>query len=356
MNILYTNFHKAEGGGHTTYVLALTKNAKHNKYVACPESSRLYKALKAQGYEKLISMTFPSKPREFMDIIKATWGLKRVIEKYDIDIIHTNGSQENRLALYASLITRKKFKVIFTKHNSYKIKGRVSQWRFNAWNDAVIFVTDYIYKTIGFSKFTTPIHVIENGIDLDYWKKRQPVETGHILTLVSNAGLSLHKGWTYLTDAIHALPDDLKARLKVMVIGPLEMDDVQALAKTKCSIEFPGFMADARPLLERADIGFLLSYGSEASSFACKEMMGMSLPMIVSDYTSLPKSVDEGCGWMTKLRDAESIKAALLKILSMAPEQLNEMKHNARKKAEANYSIEIMLEKTNEVYESIAMR
>lgn len=353
MNILYTNFHKAEGGGHTTYVLTLTKDTGHNKYVACPESSHLYTSLKGRGHEKLFGMDFPSKPKEIRGIIKAAWKLRRIIEDYDIDLIHTSGSQENRLALYASLLTRKKFKVVFTKHNSYKIKGAISQWRFNTFNDAVIFVSDSVYKTIGFDTFTTPIHVIENGIDLNHWKKTQPIETGHNLTLVTNTGLSLHKGWVYLTDAIAGLPEALKQRVKVQVIGPLELEAEQALAKTKCAIEFPGFMKDSRPLLEKADVGFVLSYASETISFACREMMGMSLPVIVSDYASLPRNVDRSCGWVTTIKNADSIREALMKILSMPPEELSEMKRNARKKAEAEFSADIMVKKTNNVYEEV---
>lgn len=350
MNILYTNLHKTDGGGHTTYVLTLTKDTEHTKYVACPESSHLYAKLKARGFERLLGMSFPSKPKEFFDIIKAVRQLKRIIEEYDIDVVHTNGSQDNRVALYASLFCRKKFKVVFTKHNSYKIKGFVSQWRFNFFNDAAIFVSDSIYKTIGFNKLTPPIHVIENGIDLGYWKKTEGIETGHQLTLISNTALSLHKGWTYLTDAIHELPDELKKRLKIVVLGPLELEAAQALAKTKCSIEFPGYIADARPLLEKADVGFVLSYASETISFACREMMSMSLPVIVSDYASLPRNVDADCGWVTKTKDVQSIKEALITICSMTPEELNEMKRNARKKAEAEFSADLMVQKTNAVY------
>jgi glycosyltransferase involved in cell wall biosynthesis len=273
----------------------------------------------------------------------------------DIDVVHTNGSNDNRMAFYASLFCKKKFKVIYTKHNTYPIKGIVSHWRFNCFNDAAIFVADSIYKTIGIKRITTPVYVIENGINLNWWKKEAPIRTGQEhLTMITNTGLSLHKGWTYLTDAIADLPPDMKKRLKVIVIGMLELEEEQSKARTKCDIDFPGFMDDARPALEQADVGFVLSYNSETSSFACKEMMAMSLPMIVSDYSSLPQRVDKDCGWITQTRNAGSIKEALLKILALSPEDLNAMKRKARAKAEAEYAQEIMIDATNQVYVDIA--
>ena len=43
MKMLYTNFHDGDGGGHTTYVVALARGlaARHEVHVAAPASSRL---------------------------------------------------------------------------------------------------------------------------------------------------------------------------------------------------------------------------------------------------------------------------------------------------------------------------
>lgn len=50
-------------------------------------------------------------------------------------------------------------------------------------------------------------------------------------------------------------------------------------------------------------------------------------------------NVDSGCGWVTITRNADSIREALVNILRMPPpEALDEVKRNARKKAEAEFS------------------
>jgi hypothetical protein len=70
MNILYTNFHYEDGGGHATYILSLLKNSSHNKFVACPPGSALYETPRGQGYDKLIPMEFPGKSKHLRKILE----------------------------------------------------------------------------------------------------------------------------------------------------------------------------------------------------------------------------------------------------------------------------------------------
>lgn len=353
MNILYTNFHKSDGGGHTIYILSLLKNKEHNKFVACPPTSLLYTMLQNQGYDKLIPVEFPGKPKDYKDIIKNTLALKKAIATHDIDIVHTNGSNDNRMALYASLISRKKFKVVFTKHNAIPIKNAVSRMRLKWFNDAVIFVGDLL-DYLGLDKKHPRFHVIPNGIDLEHWKRKETVHTGAHLNLISHAGASRHKGWHHIMEAIAKLTEEEKKRLTVTMLARHEEEMEKELAEAGqiCDFRFPGFFADVRPELENADIGFVLSY-KEAYSFACKEMMAMSLPVITSDFFILADTVDPEDGWVTRMKDSDSILQVLRQILSMSPEEINAMKNAARKKAEARFSIAGMINKTNALYDSI---
>lgn len=354
MNILYTNIHRNDGGGHTVYILSLLRNnPEHSIFVACAPTSLLYTTLRDQGYDKIIPIEFPGKLKQLRSLVENTLALKRAIEKYQIDIVHTNGSNDNRMALYASWITRKKFKVVFTKHNVIKIKGWLSRLRLKWFNDAAIFVANLL-EPLGLDKTHPRYHVIANGIDLEHWKRTQPVATGRHLTLISHAGASRHKGWQHLMEAIAGLEEEEKKRLTVVMLARHEEEMEKELAEAGriCDFRFPGFMADVRPELEKADIGFLLSY-KEACSFSLREMMAMSLPMITSDFFTLAEFVDPGCGWVTKMKDSESIRAALRKILALSPEQMDLMKKAAREKAEAYFAIEAMIRETNAVYDQV---
>ena len=135
MNILYTHFHREDGGGHTTYIPTLLQNSRHNSFVACPPTSMLFTTLRERGYANLIPMDFPGKPKHYKEIVKNALLLRRAVVDHDIDIVHTNGSPDNRMALYISLFTGKKFKVVLTKHNTIRIKNAVSRLRMRKFND-----------------------------------------------------------------------------------------------------------------------------------------------------------------------------------------------------------------------------
>ncbi|MDL2316480.1 glycosyltransferase, partial [Desulfovibrio sp. OttesenSCG-928-A18] len=349
MNILYTNFHLREGGGHTTYIRNLLENPRHRTFVACPAGSKLYTLLEAEDFAGLIPMEFPSTVKDLGGIVRNSLALRRCILEHDIDIVHTNGSADNRIAMYTRWITRRNFKVVFTKHNMQKIQGFISKLRLNRFNDAVIFVSESVRETTSPGRDNPRYHVVEHGIDLDYWRKNTAPATGRHLRLISTAGTQKHKGWMHMIEAVSALPEEDRKRISVSVLGRHKRD---SSLFPGCKVHFPGFLDDPRPLLEQADIGFVLSY-KEASSFASREMSAMSLPVISSDFPNHTRNIDQSCGWVTRAGDADSIRRVLRAILDMPAEEITQMKLAARKKAEAYFSLKTMLERTNAVYDAV---
>ena len=62
---------------------------------------------------------------------------------------------------------------------------------------------------------------------------------------------------------------------------------------------FVGLLDDVRPFLAALDLGFVLSSRVETISFACREMMAMGLPVVVTDVAGLPENVEDGVdGWI----------------------------------------------------------
>lgn len=349
MNILYTNFHYGDGGGHTTYIEALLDNPLHTQYVACAPGSKLYEKLNEQGYDRLIPIEFPFKVQELPAIWKNARLLKRTIEEHDIDIVHTNGSADNRMMLYIKPFLRRPCKIVFTKHNVFPVKGPISRWRFGSFNDAVIFVGDII-RFLQLEP-SPKYHVIPNGIDLEFWQRKHDIATDPArLVLISNAGASRNKGWQYLVQAVAGLEEHEKKRLRIEMLARYRepMKEAEALCDFACL----GFHEDARPFLEKADVGFVLSR-HEASSFACREMLAMGLPLIISDFPVLVEATDDASRWVTKTGDVASIQAALRNILSRSAEELNAMKKAAIIHARENFTVASMIGKTNEVYEAL---
>lgn len=358
MKVLYTNFHSGIGGGHDTYIISLLKNRHIEAHVACPASSQLYKKLKKINYPNLHAIDFSSKPKELKSIITNTQKLIRLINEKDIDIVHTNGSPDNRMVLYASFFS-KKIKVVFTKHNTHPIKGLISKFRLKYFNDAIILVSFSIKKIIPINKENKKLSVIPNGIDLNRWQPAYQ-DPKQVLHLVSIAGTSDYKGWHFLIEALKNLSKDEIARLKVTIVGNMPCDtkiaEVFGDSDVIKAVEFTGYLDDPSPILAVADVGFVLSNAIETISFACREMMAAGLPIIVSDYSGLPENItNEKDGWIVPTGNVDKITETLSKILKLDSQTLLEMKHSAREKAENSFSLETMIDDTQQIYNSVML-
>src|SRR3546814_1809617 len=98
-------------------------------------------------------------------------------------------------------------------------------------------------------------------------------------------------------------------------------------------VMFPGLLDDVRDALACCHAGFVLSY-REALSYACREMMSLGLPALVSNAGGLPENVTDGIdGWIVPVRDVPAMAAALRAMLE-DPARLAAMGAAARRQAE----------------------
>jgi glycosyltransferase involved in cell wall biosynthesis len=97
-----------------------------------------------------------------------------------------------------------------------------------------------------------------------------------------------------------------------------------------------------------ADIGFVLSIGVETISFACREMMAMGKPVLVSDYAGLSENIDNNQdGWIVKQKSTGQIQKFLQKIDEI---DLNKFSQLANKKAKQEFGLDLFISKTIKVY------
>ena len=115
-------------------------------------------------------------------------------------------------------------------------------------------------------------------------------------------------------------------------------------------VSFPGLVDDVRPWLAACDVGYVLSY-QEALSFACRELMALGLPVLVTRVGGLPENVTDGQeGWIVPPRSPELIKVILQKILSQ-PQQLLQMGACARARAEREFGLPAFVQATLAAYQ-----
>ena len=156
-----------------------------------------------------------------------------------------------------------------------------------------------------------------------------------------------------LVEALPSLPAPARAQVHVLVAGKPptaeQMRRIEGLGLAR-QVHFPGLLDDVRPAIAAIDAGFVLSYDVETISFACREMMAMGKPVLVTDYAGLPENIEPGRdGWIVPPRDVAAIAAAVQRMLEQRV-ALPAMGEAAREHAVREFGLPRFIALTEAVY------
>ena len=367
MKLLYTNFHEGDGGGHTTYIreLAAALASRHEVHVAVPPNSRLNREARALPGVFVLDQPFPNGLNKWKQRRRARAQLAAYMRKHDFDIVHVNGSADHRLVL--SAMPSRRPALVWTKHNSKPVRGIGNVLRARR-TDLVIAVCEYTRRELQRTAYRRcRIETVYNGVDIERWSpwpehaakaERSRWDGGDegLLLLGSNAGTASYKGWMDLVEALPLLPADIRRQVRVLMAGvPPKSADLERIAALGASeqVVFPGVLTDARGMVASLDAGFVLSYDVETISFACREMMAMGKPVLLTRYAGLPENIREGeDGWLVPVRDRQAIAAAVTALVEQR-DVLAAMGLAARQHAEREFGLPLFVGRTEEAYERL---
>jgi glycosyltransferase involved in cell wall biosynthesis len=330
MNILYTNFHQRNGGGHASYVanLAQSLSPDHRIVVATPDSSRLFKQVSGLPGVRCVDMRYSTR---LFGMIPQLLRFRKLLKSEPFHIIHTNGSVDHRYAMLARIGLARRPAIIWTKHNTVPIKSFGQTLRARIGTDGAIGVCNHVAALLRDSCYRSrPIEMVRLGIDIEHFHVSSAVERARArrellgdlpddaLVLGSVGGTDRDKGWLVLVQAVSRLEPAQRTRIRLVVAGdPPSPASREAVARLDMSdtVVFPGLVSDVRPLLAACDIGFVLSF-HEAGSYATCETMASGLPALVSDAGGVPELVRHGLdGWVVRAGDADGLVPLLGEIL-----------------------------------------
>jgi glycosyltransferase involved in cell wall biosynthesis len=366
LKLLISNFHDGDGGGHTTYIATLARglSGRHEVHVAAPGGSRLYREASGIAGTRTLAQPFPNGLRKWTARRAARRQLAAYLRAHDFDVVHVNGSADHRLVMAALHGMRRRPKVVLTKHNSKPMRGPGHWWRARHGTDQVIAVCDYTLRALKASAYRRcRLDTVHNGVDIDHFaprtwpdgqpERRQWTGTSTALLLGSSAGTAAYKGWMDLVEALASLPAAARTQVHVLVAGkPPTAEQVQRIDGLGLArqIHFPGLLEDVRPAIAAIDAGFVLSYDVETISFACREMMAMGKPVLVTDYAGLPENIAPGLdGWIVPTRDVAAIAAAVQRMLEQRA-ALPAMGEAAREHAVREFGLPRFIALTEAVY------
>ncbi|WP_109124337.1 glycosyltransferase family 4 protein [Dyella sp. C11] len=364
MKLLYTNFHGGDGGGHTTYIreLAAALAARHEVHVAAPPGSRLNREARALPGVFVVDQPFPNGLNRWKARRRARAQLAAYLREQQFDLVHVNGSADHRLVLAA--MPSKRPALVWTKHNSKPVRGIGNALRARR-TDLVIAVCEYTRRELLHTAYRRcRMETVYNGVDIERWspwstsdvqaeRVRWDGGNSSVFLLGSNAGTASYKGWMDLVQALGLLSEDVRKQVRVIVAGvPPETAELERVAALGLSeqVVFPGVLTDARGMVASLDAGFVLSYDVETISFACREMMAMGKPVLLTRYAGLPENIHEGRdGWLVPVRDRQAIAAAVERLVRQR-HSLPAMGVAAHEHAEHEFGLPLFVERTEAAY------
>ncbi|MGH8786128.1 MAG: glycosyltransferase family 4 protein [Cupriavidus necator] len=374
MKLLLTNAHVGWAGGHTTYIRELAKAlaARHQVFVACPSTSDVYKQSREIPGVEVVAMDFPSKPKNLLHILRVRGQLRDLIRRECFDIVHVNGSPDHRMMMYAMAgLGEPKPKVVYTRHASTAVgKGFSSLLRARIATDHVIAVSHHTARAMSATPYgTCGVTTVHNGVDVTHFFPYDQAATQAVrrqllgdanrskLIVGTVTGFTGYKGTMDLVEAVASLPARDRAAIHILVAG--EPPDAPKLARIhelemEAAITALGVVSHVRPAIAALDVGFVLSHAVETISFACREMMAMAKPVMVTNYAGLPENIAPHVdGWIVQPRSPLQIADCLQEILNHR-EALQEMGAAARRRSELSFDLERFVAGTESVYQRVA--
>lgn len=371
MNILYTNYHGSTTiGGHTIYVMSLLRALaqRHRLTVAVPGGSSLYRLAGDVPGVHRVAQEYPSR---LSKRLAAARSLRRVIVSQKIDVVHVNGSSDHRTVLLACTgMGKRRPRIVLTKHNDIPISYLGAAVRTRMGTDHVIGVCNFVERMLRESPYAArPLSTIANGVDTERytpWPAERALAARNELLgdraakckllVGSNAGTNSYKGWMDMVRAVAQLgasADGVYIALAGAAPTEEQLREVRDLGLAD-RVVFAGMLDDVRPFLAALDVGFVLSYRVETISFACREMMSMGLPVIVSDQGGLPENIDEGVdGWVVSKCAPDAVARVLAGILA-DPRSIDRMSAAARAKSVEHFGLDNFARRTEQVYLGLA--
>ena len=283
-----------------------------------------------------------------------------ILKEFNIALVHTDGPRNTFYAGVAGKLRR--LPVVFHVRDA-------SRDRYDAlscWLSArTILVARALRARFDRSTDDKKFVTVYNGLDLNKFRPKEAVvaaESGRhdadpVVTIVSTGRIEAQKGQKILVEACGFLKNRMAFRLILVgeIVDQAYARGCEALAR-QMGIEdhviWAGYREDMAEILQDADI-FALPSNGEAFSRAVIEAMAVGLPVVATDVGGTKEAVIDGVtGFVVPSGEARTMAE---KMLALAVDEPLRKKFGAeaRKRAEALFSVEGNVQKTVQVYDEL---
>ena len=296
--------------------------------------------------------------------------MARIIKKHRIDIVQTYHFKSDTYGVFVSRLLGVS-KIISSRRDSGDLKSPrqlVLNKIMDRFIDRFIVVCDKVGRSLAesegtnFNKMTT----IYNGVDLNKFhadsnwtvnalKKGSRIKNDDFI-LGTVALFRPEKGYDVFLDGIRRVAFQIK-NMKVVLIGD---GPTYGQCKKYCeqyeledTVVFTGYVENVEKYLNVMDVFCLIPKSNEGFSNAILEAMAMGKPIIATNVGGNSEAILHGeTGLIIPPGDPQRFAEAIMTLYQNATKRL-EMGEKARKRAEALFSLEKMIEEHEKLYEEV---
>jgi glycosyltransferase involved in cell wall biosynthesis len=367
INILYlSSFGSLKWGGQKSlyYLVSNLDKTIFTPYVLLPTDEDFACKLREEKVTVVIQdlpkVTFPN----VLSGLKAACSLSTLMDKYKIDIIHTDGP---RNTLYAGLVARIK-QIPLVWHIRVSECDRFDRF-LTLIPQKIILVADSLRQRLSGMVSDNKFVTIYNGVDLSKFRNDGPVsglkkslgiEDNTLLVSVFARVESL-KGQKYLIEACGRISSQLP-QFHLLFIGETteqkyqyECEQVAIKWHIQDQVTFAGHRTEVAEIFRVTDIVVLPSL-TEAFPRVVIEGMAAGKPVVTTDVGGAAEAVEDGIsGFVVAPGDSVVLAEKILR-LAVDRELRMTMGIAARKRVEALFSIEENIKKTEQAYRQLLRR
>jgi len=327
-------------------------NEGHDAYCVSA-GGKLVSLLKETG---AVHYQLPVDKKSFFSILPCIEKVAQIIKSQKIDLVHARSRIPAWIAYFACRQTETKF--ITTCHGYY---SKHFGSRVMGWGSKCIVASRVIGRHMveDFGVCEERICVIPRGVDLKtfhYNPKLSDTRGEFVIAMIGR--ITPLKGHKYFLKAIAKLTR-LIPKLKVIIAGSPPKDKQKYLGELlmlnrrfglERYVEFLGDQKDIPSLLSNVDCLVMASTAPEAFGRVIIEAQAVGVPVVATRVGGIVDIIDDGeTGVLVDPHDPKSIYEAVLRIYKNR-ELAAKLRKKAREKVEKNYNLNLMTQRTINLY------
>ncbi|MFQ6027324.1 MAG: glycosyltransferase [Dehalococcoidia bacterium] len=298
--------------------------------------------------------------------------LAKLLRQRQVDILHIHLPFPGIIGRIAGRLAGVS-RIVYSEHSPvhrYHALTRLASRLTYSWNDAVIAVSNEVYKSVEQyygSLRRSRLLTIYNGIEdpaaadptgsndtRESVRQELGIPEGNSV-VINVAGFRPEKGHFRLLQAAElVLPGN--PQVTFLLVGQGETEEAVRAEVSRLGLEksfvFAGFRNDI-PRLPRASDLFLLASDYEGLPVSLLEAMGAGLPSVSTRVGGVPEVVEEGVeGLMVSPEDPEQMAEAVLRLLGDADTRLR-MGQAGLDRVNRQFSVQRMVDQTEGLYREL---